>query len=96
MSLAQAAAITEAIAELPDDLPADIRRQAERELVGYAGRFDAKQLIRLGQHILTAVAPEIGEARDAEALERQEQQPGGVVSCSSHPTVTAPCTSVVD
>ncbi len=74
VSLAQAVVIPGALGELPDELPSDIRQRAERELVGYADRFDAQQLTRLGSHILTVVAPEIGEARDAEALERQEQQ----------------------
>jgi len=74
LCLAQAAAITSAVGELPDDISAEVRERAERELLGYAARFDARQLTRLGQHILTVVAPEIGEARDAEALERQEQQ----------------------
>jgi len=74
VSLSQAVAITGAVGELPEDIPADIREQAETELVGYADRFDAQQLARLGAHILTVVAPEIGEARDAEALERQERQ----------------------
>ncbi|MDQ3454116.1 MAG: 13E12 repeat family protein [Actinomycetota bacterium] len=74
LSLAQAAAITTTVGELPDDVPAEVRERAEAELVGYADRFDAQQLTRLGSHILTVVAPEIGEARDAEALERQEQQ----------------------
>ncbi|MDQ3455635.1 MAG: 13E12 repeat family protein, partial [Actinomycetota bacterium] len=74
LSLAQAAAITATVGDLPDDIPGEIRQRAEAELVGYAGRFDAQQLARLGQHILTVVAPEIGEARDAEALDRPEQQ----------------------
>ena len=44
------------------------------QAVAIADRFGAQQLARLGAHILTVVAPEIGEACDAEALERQEQQ----------------------
>ncbi|MDQ3456168.1 MAG: 13E12 repeat family protein, partial [Actinomycetota bacterium] len=74
LSLSQAAAITTTVGELPGEVSADIRERAEAELVGWADRFDAQQLARLGQHILTVVAPEIGEAHDAEALERQEQQ----------------------
>jgi len=74
LSLSQAAAITTTVGELPGEVPAEVRQQAEGELVGWADRFDAQQLARLGQHILTVVAPEIGEAHDAEALERQEQQ----------------------
>lgn len=74
VSLGQAAAITTTIGELPEDVPSEVRDRAESELVAYADRFDSAQLTRLGQHILTVVAPEIGEAHDAAALERQEQQ----------------------
>lgn len=74
VSLAQAAVIAAAVDDLPDDVPAETRTRAETTLVGYAARFDALQLTRLGQRILTVVAPDIGEARDAEALDRQERR----------------------
>ncbi len=74
VSLSQAAVILTTIEDLPEDLPRDVTGQAESELLGYARRFDAGQLTRLGQHLLTVIAPEIGEARDAAALDRQEQQ----------------------
>ena len=74
LNLAQADAITTAIGELPEDLPTAVRDQAEAELIERAGTFDAGQLSRLGAHILTVVAPEIGEARDGEVLERQERR----------------------
>ncbi|MDQ3455211.1 MAG: 13E12 repeat family protein, partial [Actinomycetota bacterium] len=51
LGLAQAAAITSAVGDLPEDIPADIREQAENELVTYADRFDAQQLTRLGSHV---------------------------------------------
>jgi len=57
---AQAAAITATVGDLPDDIPGEIRQRAEAELVGYAGRFDAQQLARLGQHILTVIAQRSG------------------------------------
>lgn len=74
VGLSQAAAIGCAVGELPGDVPVEVRERAEAELVGYADRFDAQQLTRLGQHILTVVAPDVGESRDAAALERQEQR----------------------
>lgn len=76
LNLAQADAITitTTIGELPEDLPTAVRVQAEAELIGHAQTFDAGQLTRLGAHILTVVAPEIGEGRDREVLERQERR----------------------
>ncbi len=74
VSLSQAAAITTAVGDLPDDVPAEVRAKAEAELVAHARTFDAQQLARLGSHILTVVAPEIGEARDAESLAREERR----------------------
>lgn len=73
----QAAVITRVIGDLPDDVdPPDggpsIRELAETHLLAEAVRFDAGQLARLGQHLLTVVAPQIGEQREAEALARQE------------------------
>lgn len=92
MSLGQASAITTAVGDLPDDVPADVRDRAEAELVSYAERFDAQQLTRLGSHILTVVAPEIGEARDAEAWNGKSSGPGYAGSSSSLRTGTAPST----
>lgn len=74
LGLAQAAVVTDTVAELPADLPPAVRARAEADLVAAATHFDAQQLTRLGRHILTVVAPEIGEARDAEALAREDEQ----------------------
>ncbi len=71
LSLGHAAAIVDSVRELPPDVPVEIADRAERDLVDYSARFDPQQLARLGQHILTVLAPEVGEQRDAERLERE-------------------------
>lgn len=74
----QAAVIVRAVTDLPADLDLreddgpGIRGLAEAHLLGEAARLDAGQLARVGQHLLTIVAPQIGEAREADALARQE------------------------
>ena len=71
LSLGHAAAIVDSVRELPPDVPVEIAERAERDLVEHSARFDPQQLARLGQHILTVLAPEVGEQRDAERLERE-------------------------
>ncbi|MBA3525117.1 MAG: DUF222 domain-containing protein [Geodermatophilaceae bacterium] len=82
----QATAITRAVTALPADLVAEpekeapecdgprrsVRQVAEAHLLGEAAFFDAGQLSRLGTDLLSLIAPEIGEAREADALARQE------------------------
>lgn len=72
ITLGHAVAVTRSVSDLPGDVSAEVRERAAAELVGCADRFDAVQLARLGSHILTVVAPEVGEALDAERLEREE------------------------
>lgn len=81
----QAAVITRAVTALPADLVAapedaavsdgperSVRHVAEAHLLGEAAFFDAGQLARLGTHLLSVIAPEIGEAQEADVLARQE------------------------
>ena len=74
----QAHAITRALADLetdgPDDLDPEIVTQAEKHLVDCADGFDAKHLKILGRHVLTVVAPEVGEAHEAKLLEDEERR----------------------
>ncbi|MBA3524576.1 MAG: DUF222 domain-containing protein, partial [Geodermatophilaceae bacterium] len=70
----QAAAISRAVTQLPADVDPDVRQRAEADLAGRASVFDAAQLARIGEHILTVIAPEVGVARDADALARQEER----------------------
>jgi hypothetical protein len=52
--------------------PAAITDQAEAKLIEFAGQFPAYQLRRLGDRILTHVAPEVAERADEMALRRAE------------------------
>ena len=74
----QAHAIARALADLetdgPDDLDPEIVTQAEKHLVDCADGFDAKHLKVLGRHVLTVVAPEVGEAHEAKLLEDEERR----------------------
>ena len=74
----QAHAITRALSDLESDGPADLEpvvvEQAEKHLVDCADGFDAKHLRVLGRHVLTVVAPEVGEAHEAKLLEDEERR----------------------
>ena len=74
----QAHAITRALGDLENDGPADLEpvvvEQAEKHLVECADGFDAKHLRVLGRHVLTVVAPEVGEAHEAKLLEDEERR----------------------
>jgi len=74
----QAHAIARALGDLESDGPADLEpvvvEQAEKHLVDCADGFDAKHLLVLGRHVLTVVAPEVGEAHEAKLLEDEERR----------------------
>ena len=74
----QAHAITRALSDLELDGPAELEpvvvEQAEKHLVDCADGFDAKHLRVLGRHVLTVVAPEVGEAHEAKLLEDEERR----------------------
>jgi hypothetical protein len=75
ISTDHARVITECIDRLPDDLDdPSIPERAEKHLLHEALDRDPKSLAILAKHVLTVVAPEIGEARDARALEREERE----------------------
>ncbi|WP_182525276.1 HNH endonuclease signature motif containing protein [Nocardioides dongkuii] len=69
----QARAITDAVDALPDDLDPALVARAEQHLLIEALDHDAHALRLLGKRLLTVLAPEIGEERDARALEREER-----------------------
>ena len=69
----QAQVIVKALEDLPADLGEELLGRAEEVLVGYAGSHDAAELAVLGAHVLTVIAPEIGEERDRKRLEKAEQ-----------------------
>ena len=81
IDLRQAAVITATVAAIPDDLVehdvsvADterIARQAETVMIDWAARLPAYQLRRVGERILTHVAPQLAEEAERVALARQE------------------------
>lgn len=78
VNVEQAHAIARALADLttdgPDDLDPAVVEQAEKHLIACADGFDAKHLKVLGRHVLTVVAPEVGEAHEAKLLEDEERR----------------------
>jgi hypothetical protein len=74
----QAHAIARALGDLetegPEELEPVVVEQAEKHLVDCADGFDAKHLKVLGRHVLTVVAPEVGEAHEAKLLEDEERR----------------------
>ncbi|MCR6032664.1 DUF222 domain-containing protein [Nocardioides sp. zg-579] len=75
ISVDHARVITACVDRLPDDLEdPTIPARAEQHLLAEAAHLDPKTLAVLAKHVLTVVAPEIGEARDARALEREERE----------------------
>ncbi|MBU2073406.1 MAG: HNH endonuclease [Actinobacteria bacterium] len=74
----QAHAIARALNDLESDGPEELEpvvvEQVEKHLVDCADGFDAKHLKVLGRHVLTVVAPEVGEAHEAKLLEDEERR----------------------
>jgi Domain of unknown function (DUF222) len=68
----QAQVIATVVADLPEQVGADVVDKAEAALIGHADRFDPDALRRLGRRILTHVAPEVAEEAERKALERAE------------------------
>lgn len=68
----QARVINHAVGELPDEIGPELRDEAERVLIGFAGQFSPSPLARLGARILEHVAPEVAERHERESLERGE------------------------
>lgn len=71
-SVAHAAVIVRALADLPGGLDAGLMERAEKTLVEEARHLTPKQLRTVGQHLLEVVAPEAAEAKEKERLDRQD------------------------
>lgn len=69
----QAREIVAAVDALPDRLYAEERLKGEAHLVDLARNYDARQLRRLGKHLLEVVAPDIAEVELAKKLEAEEE-----------------------
>jgi hypothetical protein len=70
----QATAISEALDDLPTGLDTGIAPRAASVMLGWADRLEAAKLRKLGRRILEHVAPEVAEARDEEALAREQRR----------------------
>ena len=72
VNTAQSRVIARALDALPDEVPQDVLVAAEAALVEHAARFAPRQLVRIGRHILSVVAPDLvddAEGRRLAALE---------------------------
>ncbi|MDN4162263.1 HNH endonuclease signature motif containing protein [Nocardioides abyssi] len=75
ISVDHARVITDCVDKLSDDLEdPTIPERAEKHLLNEALDVTPKTLAILAKHVLTVVAPEIGEERDARALQREERE----------------------
>ena len=69
----QARVIAHALDELPEEADGELVARAERQLCEWGGDYSPRVLRKLGQRILTTLDPEVGEAAEARALLRLEQ-----------------------
>ena len=74
VNVEQAHVIVRALDALTVDVPSWVRVEAEQALVNAAGEHDAVALRVLGDRILHLVAPEVGEAHEAEQLAHAERE----------------------
>ena len=74
VNAAQAHVITEAVDALPKELDSDLRDKAEAHLVGEADKFGPRELTRLGERVLEAIAPEVAEDAEYQRLLAQERR----------------------
>jgi Domain of unknown function (DUF222) len=72
VNVEQAQVIGAVVADLPEQVGADVVDKAEAALIEHADRFDPDALRRLGRRILSHVAPEVAEEAERKALERAE------------------------
>ena len=70
----QAAAIVQALDELPESVGQGLRERAETHLVEQAEHFDPRRLRILGRRVLEAVAPEVADAEEYRQLLAEEQR----------------------
>ncbi len=73
VNLAQALVMVHALGELPaEKVGAEVLARAEAHLVAQAAVFGPRELRLLGRRVLDHIAPEIGEAHEAEELAKEE------------------------
>ncbi|WP_028471535.1 HNH endonuclease signature motif containing protein [Nocardioides alkalitolerans] len=72
VSVGHAAAVLDALEELPADLDPDVVARAEAHLLGECASFTPRQVRRLGRHLLRVVAPERADAHEEAVLNAEE------------------------
>lgn len=74
LSRPQAEVIVHALDDLPGEVGRELRRQAERHLVGCAAEFSPRELTVLGRRVLDVIAPEVAEEHERRSLEEAERR----------------------
>ncbi|MET8089708.1 DUF222 domain-containing protein [Micromonospora sp. NPDC005220] len=74
ITVEQGRVVAETIAALPVEAGPDVADKATQLLVTWADRFDPTSLSRLGERVLTHVAPELAEQAELKALERATER----------------------
>jgi hypothetical protein len=74
VNVEQAQVIAAAVADLPPDVPADVRAAGEQYLIGQAGVFGPRELGALGQRLYEVIAPVDAARREVDTLARAEER----------------------
>ncbi|MET8355579.1 DUF222 domain-containing protein [Micromonospora sp. NPDC005171] len=74
ISVEQGRVVAETIAALPVEAGPEVADKATHLLVTWADRFDPTSLSRLGERVLTHVAPELADQAELKALERATER----------------------
>ncbi|WP_327042430.1 HNH endonuclease [Micromonospora ureilytica] len=74
ITVEQGRVVAETIAALPAEAGPEVADKATQLLVAWADRFDPTSLSRLGERVLTHVAPELADAAELKALERATER----------------------
>ena len=70
----QAVVIADAVKAMPDRVRADLGADAEATLIDQAAQLDPAYLRKVGERILSYIAPEVAEAAEAKALADMERR----------------------
>ena len=73
----QAVAVVDSIHRLPCELDTATVDACEQEMLAHSHEFDPDLMKQFGHHVVAVVAPEVGEAADRLALEREEARARG-------------------
>ncbi|WP_444949598.1 DUF222 domain-containing protein [Micromonospora ureilytica] len=74
ITVEQGRVVAETIAALPAEAGPEVVDKATQLLVAWADRFDPTSLSRLGERVLTHVAPELADEAELKALERATER----------------------